>query len=76
MYFFKVTSRSVFSLLMINTLLLSADDVSKTHMGRNASIPRRKKIKSGGGISRFYYQELSSLVVEASQSLLHRILIL
>ena len=49
----EVLSRSVFLLLMINTLLLSIDGISKTHMVKNSSIPIKKK-KPRGRISRSY----------------------
>lgn len=62
----KVLSRSVFSLLMINTLLFSTDGVSKTHMEKNTSIPVKEKKKTRFRSSQ---QELSNLGEEASQSL-------
>lgn len=58
MHMFKknlVLSRSVFSLLMTNTLLLSADGISKTHVGENTSIPvKEKKIQDVGLLSKNY----------------------
>lgn len=52
----KVLSRSVFSLLMINTLLVSTDGVSKTHMGEKklAFLLRKKKFQSLGLLSKNY----------------------